>query len=68
VLDVAAVQPGAPLATVDLHYVQDFDIYLTTAREYEGLVRQIFPLLRLDADPEAIQGRTPRGGAPPPEG
>jgi hypothetical protein len=47
VLDVAAAQPGAPLVTIDLHYVQDFDIYLTTAREYEGLVRQIFPLLRL---------------------
>ena len=47
VLDVAAARPGAPLATVDLHYVHDFDVYLTTAQEYEGLVRQIFPLLRL---------------------
>ena len=47
VLDPAAARPGEPLATVDLHYVQDFDVYLTTAREYEGLVRQIFPLLRL---------------------
>ena len=35
------------LTTVDLHYVHDFDIYLTTAQEYEGLVRQIFPLLHL---------------------
>jgi hypothetical protein len=47
VLDVAAARPGEPLATVDLHYVHEFDVYLTTAQEYEGLVRQIFPLLRL---------------------
>ncbi len=49
VLDVAVARPGAPLATVDLHYVHDFDVYVTTAQEYEGLVRQIFPLLRLGA-------------------
>jgi hypothetical protein len=47
VLDVAAARPDAPLATVDLHYVHDFDIYLTTAQEYETLVREIYPLLRL---------------------
>lgn len=49
VLNVAAAQPGALLTTVDLHYVHDFDVYVTTAQEYEGLVRQIFPLLRLGA-------------------
>ena len=47
VLEMAAVRQGTPLGTVDLHYVHDFDIYLTTAQEYEALVRQIFPLLRL---------------------
>jgi hypothetical protein len=47
VLDVAAARPGVTLATVDLHYVHDFDVYLTTAQEYEALVRQIYPLLRL---------------------
>jgi hypothetical protein len=47
VLDVAATRPGDPLTTIDLHDVHDFNIYLTTAQEYEGLVRQIFPLLRL---------------------
>jgi hypothetical protein len=52
VLDLAAAQPGAPLVTVDLHYVHDFDVYLTTAQEYEGLVRQIFPLLRLGGSSE----------------
>jgi hypothetical protein len=50
-LDVAAARPGAPLTTVDLHLVHDFDIYLTTAQEYEALVRQIFPLLRLGGAP-----------------
>jgi hypothetical protein len=54
VLDVAVARPGAPLATVDLHYVHDFDIYLTTAQEYEALVRQIFPLLRLGGGPERL--------------
>jgi hypothetical protein len=49
VLDVAAARPGEPLTTIDLHYVHDFDVYLTTAQEYEGLVRQIFPLLRLSS-------------------
>jgi hypothetical protein len=29
------------------HDVVDLDIYLTTVREYEELVRQIFPMLRL---------------------
>jgi hypothetical protein len=47
VLDVAAARLDARLATVDLHYVHDFDVYLTTAQEYEALVRQIYPLLRL---------------------
>ena len=47
VLDVAVASTGEPLATVDLHYVHDFDVYLTTAQEYEALVRQIYPLLRL---------------------
>ena len=52
VLDVAAARAGEPLTTVDLHYVHDFDVYLTTAQEYEGLVRQIFPLLRLGGSME----------------
>jgi hypothetical protein len=52
VLDLAAARLGEPLATVDLHYVHDFDVYLTTAQEYEALVRQIFPLLRLGGGPE----------------
>jgi hypothetical protein len=50
VLDPAAARSGEPLVTIDLHYVHDFDVYLTTAQEYEGLVRQIFPLLRLGSE------------------
>jgi hypothetical protein len=56
VLDLATVRPGVPLTTVDLHYVHDFDIYVTTAQEYEGLVRQIFPLLRLGGSVERVPG------------
>jgi hypothetical protein len=51
VLDLSPAPPGAPLATVDLHQVPELDVYPTTAREYEGLVRQIFPLLRLGGPP-----------------
>jgi hypothetical protein len=56
VLELAATPPGAPLASVDLHYVRDFDVYLTTVQEYEGLVRGIFPLLRLGAGAERVRG------------
>lgn len=56
VIDLAATRPGKPLVSVDLHEVRDLDIYLTTAQEYEGLVRQIFPLLRLGAGPARQEG------------
>lgn len=56
-LALATVRPGERLATVDLHDVHDFDIYLTTAQEYEALVRQIFPLLRLGGAPEGVPAR-----------
>jgi hypothetical protein len=49
VLDLATTRSGAPLVSVDLHEVPELDIYPTTVQEYEGLVRQIFPLLRLGA-------------------
>jgi hypothetical protein len=47
VVNLPTTPPGAPLLAVDLHYVAEFDVYLTTVQEYDGLVRQIFPLLRL---------------------
>ena len=51
VLDLAPAPPGAPFASVDLHDVPELDVYPTTVREYEGLVRQIFPLLRPGTGP-----------------
>ncbi len=51
VLDLAPARLGTPLATVDLHEAAELDVYATTVQEYEGLVRQIFPLLRLGAGP-----------------
>lgn len=36
---------GPTSATSDLHLATDLDIYESTVREYELLVRQIFPLL-----------------------
>jgi hypothetical protein len=51
VLDLALARPGAPLGTVDLHEVPELNVYRTTVHEYEGLVRQIFPLLRLGGSP-----------------
>jgi hypothetical protein len=36
---------GQTSVTRDLHMVTDLDIYESTAREYEGLVHEIFPLL-----------------------
>src|SRR5262245_41067730 len=51
VIDLATTRPGEPLISTDLPAVRDLDIYLTTVQEYEGLVRQIFPLLRLGPGP-----------------
>lgn len=41
VIDLAATRPGEPLVSVDLHQARELDIYATTVREYEGLVKQI---------------------------
>lgn len=51
VLDLTPAPLGAPLATVALDKVPALDVYPTTVREYEGLIRQIFPLLRLGGPP-----------------
>ena len=47
VIDLSMIPPDAPLASLDLHEIRDLDVFGTTVREYEGLVRRIFPLLRL---------------------
>ena len=38
-------QAVAPTGTLDLHLVPGLDIYRRTVEEYEGLVREVFPLL-----------------------
>ncbi|HEY7652599.1 MAG TPA: hypothetical protein VIG07_07235 [Methylomirabilota bacterium] len=42
---VSALPDGTPPATLDLHLVPGLDIYRSTVEEYEGLVREIFPVL-----------------------
>jgi hypothetical protein len=38
-------QAVGPTGTLDLHLVPGLDIYRRTVEEYEGLVREVFPLL-----------------------
>ncbi len=44
-IHVSILPPAAPPASVDLHLVPGLDIYRRTVEEYEGLVREVFPLL-----------------------
>lgn len=45
VVHVSALPVGTPPAAHDLHLVPGLDIYRRTVEEYEGLVREIFPIL-----------------------
>jgi hypothetical protein len=42
---VSILPPAAPPSTLDLHLVPGLDIYRRTVEEYEGLVREVFPLI-----------------------
>jgi hypothetical protein len=42
---VSALSAGRTPVTLDLHLVPGLDIYRRTVEEYEGLVREIFPIL-----------------------
>ena len=42
---VSILPPAAPPTTLDLHLVPGLDIYRRTVEEYEGLVREVFPLI-----------------------
>lgn len=42
---VSALPAGMTPVTLDLHLVPGLDIYRRTVEEYEGLVREIFPIL-----------------------
>lgn len=45
VVHVSSLPVGLPPVTLDLHLVPGLDIYRKTVEEYEGLVREIFPIL-----------------------
>ncbi|MGH7317260.1 MAG: hypothetical protein ACREJS_13475 [Candidatus Rokuibacteriota bacterium] len=53
---VSILPPAAPPATLDLHLVPGLDIYRRTVEEYEGLVREVFPIIgsRSDAQPSSL--------------
>jgi len=42
---VSALPAGTTPVTLDLHLVPGLDIYRRTVEEYEGLVREVFPIL-----------------------
>ena len=42
---VSILPPDAPPSTLDLHLVPGLDIFRRTVEEYEGLVREVFPLI-----------------------
>ena len=44
-IHVSILPPAAPPSTLDLHLVPGLDIYRRTVEEYEGLVREVFPLI-----------------------
>ncbi len=46
VVDLRDYAAGQEPVTIDLHQRQELDIWRKTVEEYEGLVTQVFPLLR----------------------
>lgn len=58
-IHVSAGQEGAPPVTLDLHLVPGLDIYRQTLEEYEGLVRQIFPILGSARGDDGERSRKP---------
>jgi uncharacterized membrane protein YgcG len=42
---VSILPPAAPPTSLDLHLLPGLDIYRRTVEEYEGLVREVFPLI-----------------------
>jgi len=44
-IHVSILPPAAEPSTLDLHLVPGLDIYRRTVEEYEGLVREVFPLI-----------------------
>jgi hypothetical protein len=42
---VSILPPAGPPTSLDLHMVPGLDIYRRTVEEYEGLVREVFPII-----------------------
>jgi len=42
---VSVLPPAAPPSTLDLHLAPGLDIFRRTVEEYEGLVREVFPII-----------------------
>ena len=42
---VSILPPATPPSSLDLHLVPGLDIYRRTVEEYEGLVREVFPII-----------------------
>lgn len=59
---ISILPPGEPLSTLDLHLVPGLDIYRRTVEEYEGLVREVFPLIGQRRAPAT--GRASSGAGP----
>ncbi|MGH7364932.1 MAG: hypothetical protein ACREK9_00850 [Candidatus Rokuibacteriota bacterium] len=55
-IHVSILPPAAPPATLDLHLVPGLDIYRRTVEEYEGLVREVFPIIGSGARPPMAGG------------
>ena len=53
---VSALPQGMPPVTLDLHLVPGLDVYRRTVEEYEGLVREIFPILGSRSEPAVRDG------------
>ena len=53
---VSALPQGMPPVTLDLHLVPGLDVYRRTVEEYEGLVREIFPILGSRSEPPVRDG------------
>ncbi len=56
-IHVSTLPQGMPAVTLDLHMVPGLDVYRRTVEEYEGLVREIFPIL-------GSRGGSPLGDGP----
>lgn len=58
-IDLCRYEKGSEVVTHDLHQLPELDIFRSTVQEYEGLVKQIFPLL----SSHAAQGASSTSGS-----